>query len=62
MFAKTQLTKASPSPSEGGDVPNGMTKGSEKADRRGRLSLLVTPLSYANNTIHSPLHSERGRG
>ena len=32
--------KASSSPSEGGDVPNGVSKGDENADRRGCLSLL----------------------
>gem|GEM_PF-6162919 len=53
------LLKASPSPSEGGDV---LTIGFF-FDSKTQLSLfLLTILSYPTNSIHAPLHSERGRG
>ena len=53
------LLKASPSPSEGGDVlPRGFFFNSKT-----QLSLIPqTILSHPTNSIHAPLHSERGRG
>ena len=53
------LLKASPSPSEGGDVlPRGCFFNSKI-----QLSLfLLTILFHPTNSIHAPLHSERGRG
>ena len=51
--------KASPSPSEGGDV---LTIGFF-FDSKTQLSLFpLTILSYPTNSIHAPLHSERGWG
>ena len=53
------LLKASPSPSKGGDVlPRGCFFDS-------KIQLSLTPrtiLSHPTNSIHAPLHSERGRG
>ena len=51
--------KASPSPSKGGDVfPRGFF-----FDSKIQLSLIpLTILSHPTNSIHAPLHSERGRG
>ena len=53
------LLKASPNSSEGGDVlPRGFF-----FDSKTQLSLFpLTILSYPTNSIHAPLHSERGRG
>ena len=53
------LLKAYPSPSEGGDVlPRGCFFNSKT-----QLSLfLLAILSHPTNSIHAPLHSERGRG
>ena len=53
------LLKASPSPSEGGDVlPRGCFFNSKI-----QLSIIpLTTLSHPTNSIHAPLHSERGRG
>ena len=58
--------KAFPSSSEGGDVPNGMSKGGEKADRRGRLSLLYSLtfqlFSEWNNPTQPPLRGGMPNG
>ena len=53
------LLKASPNSSEGGDVlPRGFF-----FDSKTQLSLFPqTTLSHPTNSIHAPLHSERGRG
>ena len=53
------LLKTSPSPSEGGDVlPRGCFFNSKI-----QLSIIpLTTLSHPTNSIHAPLHSERGRG
>ncbi|EEX17840.1 hypothetical protein HMPREF0973_02314 [Prevotella veroralis F0319] len=53
--------KAFPSSSEGGDVPNGMSKGGEKADRRGRLSLLCGN-SFNGRSSLTPSPSPNGEG
>ena len=53
------LLKASPSPSKGGDV---LTIGFF-FDSKIQLSLIpLTTLFHPTNSIHAPLHSERGRG
>ena len=53
--------KASPSPSEGGDVPNGVSKGGEKADRRGTCPYFVATLLMGEKKPHpQPLSEWRG--